>query len=73
MRDYEVKCKVNVNFDVIMQTDGVDMFSAMAKVEKIIRDIIINSKSINVLTRNNEEIITITTDTECVELYKYGE
>lgn len=73
MRDYEVKCKVNVNFDVIMQTDGVDMFSAMAKVEKIIRDIIINSKSINALTRNNEEIITITTDTECVELYKYGE
>lgn len=70
MRDYEVKCKVNVNFDVIMQTDGVDMFSAMAKVEKIIRDIIINSKSINALTRNNEEIITITTDTECVELYK---
>ena len=53
MRDYEVKCKVNVNFDVIMQTDGVDMFSAMAKVEKIIRDIIINSKSINALTRNN--------------------
>ena len=49
------------------------MFSAMAKVEKIIRDIIINSKSINALTRNNEEIITITTDTECVELYKYGE
>ena len=73
MRDYEVKCKVNVNFDVIMQTDGVDMFSAMAKVEKIIRDIIINSKSINALTRNNEEIINITTDSECVELYKYGE
>ncbi len=73
MRDYEVKCKVNVNFNVVMQTDGVDMFSAMAKVEKIIRDIIINSKSINALTRNNEEIITITTDTECVELYKYGE
>ena len=73
MRDYEVKCKVNVNFNVVMQTDGVDMFSAMAKVEKIIRDILINSKSINALTRNNEEIITITTDTECVELYKYGE
>ena len=73
MRDYEVKCKVNINFDVIMQTDGVDMFSAMAKVEKIIRDIIINSKSINALTRNNEEIINITTDSECVELYKYGE
>ena len=73
MRDYEVKCKVNVNFDVIMQTDGVDMFSAMAKVEKIIRDIIMNSKSINALTRNNEEIINITTDSECVELYKYGE
>lgn len=73
MRDYEVKCKVNVNFNVIMQTDGVDMFSAMAKVEKIIRDIIINSKSINALTRNNEEIITITTDTECFELNGYGE
>ena len=73
MRDYEVKCKVNVNFDVIMQTDGVDMFSAMAKVEKIIRDIIMNSKSINALTRNNEEIINISTNSECVELYRYGE
>ena len=73
MRDYEVKCKVNINFDVIMQTDGVDMFSAMAKVEKIIRDIIMNSKSINALTRNNEEIINISTNSECVELYRYGE
>ena len=44
MRDYEVKCKVNASFNVVMQTDGVDMFSAMAKVEKIIRDILINSK-----------------------------
>lgn len=73
MRDYEVKCKVNVNFDVIMQTDGVDMFSAMAKVEKIIRDILINSKGINALTGNNEEVINIVTESECFELNGYGE
>lgn len=73
MRDYEVKCKVNVNFNVVMQTDGVDMFSAMAKVEKIIRDILINSKSINALTRNNEEVINIVTESECFDLDGYGE
>lgn len=73
MRDYEVKCKVNVNFNVVMQTDGVDMFSAMAKVEKIIRDILINSKSINALTGNNEEVINIVTESECFELNGYGE
>jgi hypothetical protein len=73
MRDYEVKCKVNVNFNVVMQTDGVDMFSAMAKVEKIIRDILINSKGINALTGNNEEVINIVTESECFELNGYGE
>lgn len=73
MRDYEVKCKVNVNFNAVMQTDGVDMFSAMAKVEKIIRDILINSKGINALTGNNEEVINIVTESECFELNGYGE
>lgn len=73
MRDYEVKCKVNVNFNVVMQTDGVDMFSAMAKVEKIIRDILINSKGINALIGNNEEVINIVTESECFELNGYGE
>lgn len=73
MRDYEVKCKVNVNFNVVMQTDGVDMFSAMAKVEKIIRDILINSKGINALTGNNGEVINIVTESECFELNGYGE
>ena len=73
MRDYEVKCKVNVNFNVVMQTDGVDMFSAMAKVEKIIRDILINSKGINALTGNNEEVINIVTESECFEMDGYGE
>ena len=73
MRDYEVKCKVNVNFNVVMQTDGVDMFSAMAKVEKIIRDILINSKGINALTGNNEEVINIVTESDCFELNGYGE
>ena len=73
MRDYEVKCKVNASFNVVMQTDGVDMFSAMAKVEKIIRDILINSKGINALTGNNEEVINIVTESECFELNGYGE
>ncbi len=56
MRDYEVKSNVEIRFNVVMYTNAEDMFSAEARVEKVIRDIILNNVFLKNICNSNKNI-----------------